>query len=170
LRRLPYKTGRSVHGRTLAAWNRRIAVARVFRQVYYHVIWTTKNREPVLTGLLRPPLFDAIRDKCRHLGCTCHEVNAVEDHVHLALEIPPSLAISTVIGQIKGASSHVINERQPGSIYWQEGYGIVTFRKAELAKVRQYIATQEERHRCGGLSPLLEANKDADSEPQAADD
>jgi REP-associated tyrosine transposase len=138
-------------------------VARVFRQLYYHVIWTTKNREPVLTELLRPPLFEAIREKCRALGCTFHEVNAVEDHVHLALEIPPSLAVATAVGQIKGASSHAINERQPGSIYWQEGYGAVTFRKAELQKVREYIATQERRHRCGALSKLLEAHEDTEA-------
>ena len=49
-----------------------------------------------------------------------------------------------------------MNQLQPGSLHWQDGYGVLTFRRSELPRVVQYIATQEERHRAGALSPLLE--------------
>jgi putative transposase len=131
-------------------------VNQVFRQLYYHVVWATKNREPQVSRQLRPALFQAIEEKLRRLGCMLHALNAMEDHVHVALEIPPARAVSFVVGQMKGASAHAINELRPGSLYWQDGYGVVTFRRSELETVKSYVATQEERHRLGGLSPLME--------------
>jgi putative transposase len=132
------------------------AMPKVFRRLYYHVVWATKNRTPLLSPHLRPLLFEVIGEKCRALGCQLHAVNAVEDHVHLALEIPPALAVGNAVGQIKGAASHALNESQPEPVYWQDGYGVVTFRGDEMEKVCQYIASQEERHAAGGLSPLFE--------------
>lgn len=131
-------------------------MAQIFRQLYYHVVWGTKNRAPQLVPALRPALLEAVRETCRRLDCQIHAVNTVDDHVHAALEIPPSRAVSSVIGQLKGASSHAVNQLQAGSVRWQDGYGVLTFRRSELPKVVRYIATQEERHRTGALSPLLE--------------
>ena len=132
-------------------------MAQVFRQLYYHVVWATKNRGPQLASTLRPTLVETVQDKCRRLGCRLHAVNAVSDHIHIALEIPPASAVAAVIGQLKGAGAHALNQLQPGAVLWQEGYGVLTFRRAELGKVVRYIATQEERHRTGTLSPLLES-------------
>src|SRR5438552_1829486 len=131
-------------------------MAQVFHQLYYHAVWATKNREPQLVAALRPTLVETIEDKCRRLDCRLHAANAVADHIHVALEIPPSRAVSAVVGQLKGACAHAMNQLQPGSVLWQDGYGIVSFRRTELDKVVRYIASQEERHRIGALSPLLE--------------
>ena len=139
-------------------------MAQVFHQLYYHVVWTTKNRGPQLSEEVRPHLLDAIQQRCQRLGSTLHALNAVEDHVHVALEIPPSRAVSTVVGQMKGASAHEINQLRSASSHWQDGYGVVTFRQAELAKVKRYIDTQEERHRAGALSPVLETWKGRDAD------
>jgi REP element-mobilizing transposase RayT len=137
----------------------------VFHQLYYHVVWTTKNREPMIGPHVREHLRHAIREKCRRLGCIVHAVNAVADHVHLALEIPPRLAVSNVVGQIKGASAHEMNQLRPRLLAWQEGYGVLTFRRSELTTVVRYIATQEARHEGGGLSPLFEACETLEQEP-----
>ena len=61
-----------------------------------------------------------------------------------------------MIGQLKGASAHAMNQIRPGSVHWQDGYGVITFRRPELDKVVSYIENQEERHRRGALSSLLE--------------
>jgi REP-associated tyrosine transposase len=139
-------------------------MGQVFRQLYYHVVWTTKNREPHITEVLRPAVFEAIQDRCRRLACRVHALNALEDHVHVALEIPPSRSVSSAVGQRKGASSHAMNQLQPGSLHWQDGYGVLTFRHSDLPRVLQYIATQEERHRAGALSPLLETAQDGEAD------
>ena len=68
--------------------------------------------------------------------------------------------MSAVVGQLKGASAHALNQLRPGSIHWQAGYGVVTFRRTELAKVVSYVDHQEEHHRTGALSPLLEPRQD----------
>src|SRR5205809_5839963 len=128
-------------------------MAQAFWQLYYHVVWSTKDRAPQLTEPLRPPFFEAIQDKCRRLDCRLHAVNATEDHVHLAIEVPPSRAVASVVGQIKGAAAHQVNQSCPGAIHWQDGYGIVSFRASELETVKRYIATQQQRHQPGALSP-----------------
>lgn len=117
----------------------------------------------MLTPRIREHLLTTIRLKCERLGCFVHAVNAVSDHIHLALEIPPSRAVSAVVGQIKGASAHEMNQLRSGSLAWQEGYGVLTFRGSELATVKEYIATQEARHEHGGLSPLFETCEEPSS-------
>jgi putative transposase len=145
-------------------------MGQVFHQLYYHIVWTTKNRGPLLTEPLRPLVLASIRQRCERLGCTVHAVNAVEDHVHVAVEIPPSRAVSAVVGQMKGASSHEVNQLGSESIKWQDGYGVLTFRQAELEKVKRYIATQEERHRAGAVSALLETWKGPGADPDGSSD
>jgi putative transposase len=59
---------------------------------------------------------------------------------------------------LKGASSHYINHESglKESLYWQDGYGVITLREAEIAKVAKYIKRQKEHHQTGKLSDLLE--------------
>jgi putative transposase len=63
-----------------------------------------------------------------------------------------------LVGQLKGATSFRINkEIQPRfKLQWQEGYGVVSLRKEEIEKVSRYIDRQEDHHRRGNLSELLE--------------
>jgi putative transposase len=140
-------------------------MGKAFRRLYYHAVWATKNRAPQIAETRRPTLFEAIGETCRRLDCALHAVNAMEDHVHVALEIPPARAVSFVLGQIKGASSRAMNQMWPESTHWQDGYGVVTFRRNDLEQIKHYIATQAERHRTGKLSPTLETweeDEDAD--------
>lgn len=76
-------------------------------------------------------------------------MGGIENHVHLCLSIPPNIAVSTFIGQLKGASAHWINHivKPDGSFGWQEGYGIFTISKDILERVRTYIKKQKEHHR-----------------------
>ncbi len=136
---------------------------QVFHQLYYHIIWATKNREPQLSDASRQLLFEVVQKQCCRLRCRLHAVNAIVDHVHLGLEISPARPVSLVVGQIKGASAHALNQLHGGAVHWQDGYGVVSFRQAELAKVIRYIATQEARHSAGRLSTLLEATAEPES-------
>ena len=80
------------------------------------------------------------------------------DHAHLLCRLPPAVLITEFIGQVKGATSFRVNkEIHPKfKLQWQEGYGVLTLRKDELVKVSHYIDRQEEHHRRGTLSDLLE--------------
>ena len=68
------------------------------------------------------------------------------------------MLVADFIGQLKGATSFRVNKelRPKFKLQWQEGYGVLTLRKDEIAKVSRYIDQQEEHHRRGKLSTLLE--------------
>jgi REP element-mobilizing transposase RayT len=85
------------------------------------------------------------------------------DHVHLLTQLPPSVAVSEFMGQVKGALAFRVNReiRPQFKIRWQEGYGALTLRRDEVPKVIRYIDNQEQHHGAGKLSELLERT-DAD--------
>jgi REP element-mobilizing transposase RayT len=95
---------------------------------YYHVVWSTKNRAPVLTEANEPIIYDFIRDKARELGGIVFAINGMADHAHLVAAVPPRLAVATFIGQVKGASPAMYNKGRGGDqphFAWQSEYGVL---------------------------------------------
>ncbi len=119
-----------------------------FWKCYYHVIWATKHRQPIITSTIETVIYSAIERKCRELPCELLGVNGVSDHIHMALTIPPSQNVAYVVGQIKGASSREVNQSfdLPERFQWQEGYGVLTFGEKVMPLVLDYIARQKEHH------------------------
>jgi putative transposase len=101
-----------------------------FWRCFYHIVWTTKYRTPIITAQIEPILFEAFRQKCHELECEIYALNCVADHIHIALSIPPKLAVADWVKLIKGVSSRAVNthfttlEQRFG---WQRGYGVLTF-------------------------------------------
>jgi REP element-mobilizing transposase RayT len=106
----------------------------------------------------RSELLNIINEETKIRGGWPIRHNAMPDHVHLLVRLPPTLKVSEFIGQVKGATSHRVNEeiRPSFKLKWQEGYGALSLRKDELEKVSRYIDNQETHHRLGKLSDLLE--------------
>ncbi len=131
---------------------------------YYHVIWSTKHREPAILPAYEAVLFEAIQLKAQELKCSVLAVNGVADHVHVAMMIPPAMAAGTCVGNLKGASSHTINnnfEREK-RFRWQEGYGIISFGERALDSIVDYVNRQKEHHANLNLNAYLETFEDAD--------
>src|SRR5262245_51944727 len=101
-----------------------------YAEINLHVVWHTKNSEPLLTPDLERVARQSIRDRLfKTTGVIFHEIGGTEDHLHLAISIPPTLLISKFIGELKGGSSHDVNLFQahlPGRFAWQEGYGVLS--------------------------------------------
>lgn len=133
-------------------------MSHVFHQLYYHFIWTTQSREPLIERAWRPQLLEIINEEVRNRGGFPLRHNAMPDHAHLLCRLSPTIVIADFVGQVKGATSFRINKeiRPKFRLQWQEGYGVLTLRKDELARVSRYIDHQEEHHRRGRLSALLE--------------
>jgi putative transposase len=130
-----------------------------FWRCYYHIVWATKGREPLITPTLEQILFEAVKHKADELGSMVLIANAVSDHVHVAVSIPPTLKIADWMKHIKGASSREINESQSNAsarFRWQGGYGVITVGPQALELVQDYIARQKEHHAEGTLYPSLE--------------
>jgi putative transposase len=79
-----------------------------FWRCYYHVIWATKYRAPLITPEIEPIIFGIAHSKSLDAGGKLLAVNAVEDHVHLAATIPPRIALSAWVKQIKDAVGQLI--------------------------------------------------------------
>ena len=92
-------------------------------------------------------------------GVFVHEVGGTDTHIHAAVTIPPTLLISEFVGQIKGASSHDVNEQfalRGKVLQWQAGYGVVSFGTRDLEWVKQYVRNQREHHAAGKIIDRLE--------------
>ena len=129
-----------------------------FWKCYYHVIWATKNRQPIISPALEQVLFATIEEKSVELGSSLLAINAVADHVHVAVSIPPAISVAKWVGGAKGAASRAMNTgfELDDLFRWQEGYGVLSYGEKRLAQVKQYIASQKERHQMNDLNDYLE--------------
>jgi REP element-mobilizing transposase RayT len=127
-------------------------------RLYYHFVWGTKNRVPVINESFEAPLHGAMAAKAGELGGIVHAIGGIQDHVHLAVSVPPKLALSRFIGQVKGNSSHFVNHvlRLDFSFYWQEEYGVQSFGERNLPYVVRYVKNQREHHEEGTIVDRLE--------------
>jgi putative transposase len=141
----------------------------VYSEINLHITWHTKQNLPVIRNRLEDRLHHYLRSRVRQTpGALMHEVGGVEDHIHLAVSVPPTLCVSSWIGELKGGSSHHINQQvaRRRILAWQAGYGVVSFGTKDLPYVLEYIRTQKERHAKGRIHDRLERiNRDDDSKP-----
>jgi putative transposase len=122
-----------------------------YTRLFYHLIWSTKNRLPLIIPELEQKLFPYIHQKANELDCKLLAVNGWEDHVHLVLEISPKLSVSDVVKRLKGASSHEFEE-----LFWQRGYGALTISERNLPAAIDYVNRQKEHHQEGNIYKKLE--------------
>jgi putative transposase len=87
-----------------------------------------------------------------------HTIGGVEDHLHLAVSIPPKLAPAKFIGDVKGNSSHFFNHVvKPGfDFYWQDEYAVLSFGEKSLSIMVRYIQNQKQHHAEGTLIAAME--------------
>jgi putative transposase len=136
-------------------------------QLYYHFVWATKERRPFITAELEPDLHQYLRGKGLDLGGIVHAVGGIEEHVHIAVSIPPRLAVATFVGKLKGASSHWVNHLSghPDHFSWQQGYGAISFSKRALPQVVDYVLNQRQRHAAQDLVLAMERIETEDTGP-----
>ena len=121
-----------------------------FTNLLYHLVWSTKMREPCLTAEVRPQLFAYLGGLVRDEGGIALIVNGVEDHVHVLAKLRQDKALSAVVRAIKANSSGWIHRKFAAlaCFAWQTGYGAFSVSYSQVEVVREYIAKQEEHH-CG---------------------
>ena len=119
-----------------------------YTQIYYHIIFSTKDRRPVLTKDRRQELFRYIWGVLKNHKCHLYRLSGVEDHVHMLLSLHPTVNLADLIKNVKTGSSKWIKDNKvfPGFMGWQDGYGAFTLSIAEKDAVIEYIKRQEEHH------------------------
>jgi putative transposase len=132
---------------------------RNFTQLYVHLVWATWDRLPLITPQIKEQIYNVIVYECKQLGCSIVAIGGIEDHVHLLTGFPASMAISELVKQIKGSSSHAVNYQiRPKEFFkWQGSYAALTVNYQDLQPVTTYIQKQVIHHHQQTLIPEWEA-------------
>jgi putative transposase len=115
----------------------------------YHIVFSTKGREPWITATIRPRIHHYLGGAIRNEGGIALIINGTADHVHILAKLRQDKAISKLLGEMKANSSGWISRafKEAAGFEWQEGYGAFTVSASQVAKVHRYIERQEEHHR-----------------------
>jgi putative transposase len=114
-----------------------------------HVIFSTKNREPLIMPDWTPRLFDYIGGIVRENGSSLIAAGGMPDHVHLLVSLNKQMSIADMVRDIKSNSSRWIHETFDflRGFAWQTGYGAFAISHSNLGKVKLYLTKQPEHHR-----------------------
>ncbi len=119
-----------------------------FLRIGVHLVWTTKDRLPLLTKNIRQHVFDHIRKYSASKSIHINLINGHNEHVHALVSLQADQNIATIMNLLKGESSHWINQKQLTSIHfgWQDEYFAASVSHSQIDKVQNYIRKQEKHH------------------------
>src|SRR5580658_3256129 len=116
--------------------------------LHYHLIFATKNREPIISEDWRPRLHEYLGGTVRGLDGVPQGVGGVADHVHLLIGLKATHCLADFMRELKKASSAWVHEEIGlRSFAWQEGYAAFTVSATSRKAAQHYIDGQEEHHR-----------------------
>jgi putative transposase len=136
-----------------------------FWRTYYHLIWATESRQPLITSGRESELYGYIIGKADAIGCIIHAIGGVEDHIHLVASIPPKMSVSDFVKTIKGSSAYHLNHIPSATslaFSWQHGYGVLTLGSKQLEEAKAYVNNQKAHHLGGTVISGLERIGDED--------
>jgi len=126
--------------------------AHSIHRLCYHIVFIPKYRKHIMQGRLCQRLSQLIYEAARINRWFIHEFEIKEDHVHIMIQIPPSISVAKMVMFLKGGTSRVIRQEFPelqewlwGDSLWQDGYFAETSGKIDERKLREYIKKQWEQ-------------------------
>lgn len=120
-----------------------------FRQILYHIVFATKNRENTLVPEHQENLYKYIWGIINNNKSKLYRINGMEDHIHILSDLHPSVSLSDYIKDIKVSSSIWLKDsgKFPQFEAWQVGYGAFTCSVKEKPFLIEYIKTQKQHHK-----------------------
>jgi putative transposase len=120
-----------------------------YTQILYQIVFSTKRREHTLTKENRPELFKYIWGILKNKKCHLYRINGVEDHLHIVTHLHPTVALASLVKDIKVASSIHIKEKGlfPEFDSWLDGYGAFTYSFEAKDDLIAYVKNQEVHHK-----------------------
>ncbi|MFZ2190156.1 MAG: IS200/IS605 family transposase [Candidatus Magasanikiibacteriota bacterium] len=123
-------------------------MANTYTNLFVHIVFSVKERRPLLNKELRNELFPYIIGIAKAKNFQIPIINGVDDHVHILMLLKPDLPVSQAVQFIKGGSSKWIhNKFDDLKIFaWQEGYGAFSVSTSQIDRVKKYILNQSTHH------------------------
>ena len=114
-----------------------------------HVVFSTKNREPWITGPLAAEIHPYLIGVLNQIGCQSLQVGGMADHVHLFFRLARTQSMAVVVETLKTSSSKWAKTKGPEFLgfRWQSGYGAFSVSQSDADAVVAYIKGQAEHHR-----------------------
>ena len=131
----------------------------------YHIVFAPKFRRKIIYGKLRQDIANILSALCKRKGVKIVEAEMCPDHVHMLVEIPPSISVSSFVGYLKGKSTTMLYE-QFGELkykyrnreFWCKGYYVDTVGKNEK-RIAEYIKHQLNEDKLGEQLSIPEVEK-----------
>jgi REP element-mobilizing transposase RayT len=124
-------------------------MAGTYTKLIYHIVFSTKNRQTFISATIEEELYKYIGGIIRGIGGVCLEIISTEDHVHILAVLPPRVAVSDALRDIKANSSKWVHETKPDlwRFGWQDGFSAFSVSKSQVEPVRKYIVEQKVHHK-----------------------
>ena len=119
-------------------------------KLLYHIIFRPKDSEPVISVENEESLYRYIWDFVKSKGCTLYRIGGMPDHIHILVQLPPSLAVSDFMRDLKTSSSMFLsNEKDKFPMFhgWGKSYCALTCSASAKSSVTEYIKGQKEHHK-----------------------
>ncbi|CCW30736.1 IS200/IS605 family transposase [Xenorhabdus nematophila] len=114
-----------------------------------HLVFTTKYRRKIFTGVMIEQLKEAFESACVKLECQLIEMDGEQDHVHLLISYPPKLSISVIVNNLKAVSSRMLRlqnthltRQSQSSALWSRSYFACTAGGATIETLKAYVESQ----------------------------
>ena len=119
-----------------------------YTNLIYHLVFSTKDREPLITAAVEERLHDYLGGTIRGLGGISLGINGTEDHIHVLAKLRPDKAVSDVLRELKANASGWVHDIFPdlAEFSWQRGYGAFTVSASNVETIQAYIAGQKPHH------------------------
>jgi len=124
-------------------------MAKSYTNLLYHIVFSTRERRPLITPERRPRLYAYLGGAVRSEGGISLAIGGIEDHLHLLAKLRPDKALSALLRTLKANSSGWMHDVFPDArdFYWQNGYGAFTVSTSQVPAISSYIANQEKHHK-----------------------
>jgi REP element-mobilizing transposase RayT len=120
-----------------------------YTQIIYQIVFGTKRRERTLTKDRRDDLYKYISGVLKNKNCHLYRIGGIEDHIHILMDLHPTVSLSSIVKDVKLSSTEYIKENSlfPQFDGWQNGYGAFTYSIREKDILIEYIKNQEAHHK-----------------------
>jgi REP element-mobilizing transposase RayT len=120
-----------------------------YRQILYHIVFCTRNRENTLPEPQHEDLYRYIWGVVKRRNCVLYQINGTENHIHLLSDLHPMLSLSDYVKEIKTACTRWTKESGafPDFVSWAKGYCALTYAYRDKDSIVNYIKKQKEHHK-----------------------
>ena len=120
-----------------------------YTQILYQIVFATKDHQLTMVEPGQERLYRFISGVLKNNNCHLYRINGVEDHLHIVNHLHPTVALSSLVKDIKLGSSELIKKELifPNFVGWQDGYGGFTYSISAKDNLIEYVKNQKEHHK-----------------------